>query len=362
MSIVKAKFAGQVILYEAYSRQEEGVNRGDLGYIMSRSELTEFALNPRRWKDGYGLEKKDTKSTLWGSLIDCLLTSPNTFASRYAVSPETYFSEKMKCPKCGSITDAKSCRACKCDREKFIAEKPWDAKAGQCQEWEEGEEKTGHIVIKSELKKQADLAVAAIRSNPVTEELFSTSDCQVMIVGFWHDEATNLEIPIRCLIDLVPPVSGQHGKKIGDFKTARDGNPEKWARVVNDEGYDVQAALIMDLYKAARPDEDRVDFIHIIQENVFPFHVVSPIPALSAEFLEWGRAKYKAALRTYCQCIATGIWPSYKPVGMPFGQTQIISPDTLWVYRETAGMVDGPQPQTPYREEPETSDNPDVGN
>jgi len=362
MSIIKAKIAGTVIMYEAYSRQEPGVNRGDIGYIMSRSELTEFFLNPRRWKDGYGLDKKDTKATEWGSLIDCLLTAPKTFELRYAVSPETYFSEKMKCPKCGSITDAKSCRACKCDREKFTVEKPWDAKASQCSEWEEEQEKTGHIVIKSEIKKQADLAVAAITDNELTDELFKESDCQVMIVGFWHDEATGIEVPIRCLIDLVPPVTGQFGKWVCDFKTARDGNPAKWGRVVDDEGYDVQAALIMDLYKAAIPNEDRVDFVHLVQENVFPFHVVSPPPALSAEFLEWGRAKYKAALRYYCQCIATGVWPSYKPVGDLFGKTQIIDPNTVWKYRETAGMVDGPQPQTPYREEPETTYKPDVGN
>jgi hypothetical protein len=53
--------------------------------------------------------------------------------------------------------------------------------------------------------------------------------------------------------------------------------------------------------------------------------------------------KYKNAIRKYCQCLATGIWPSYEQV-IPFGNTQLIAPDDLWNYKKGAGMADFKMP------------------
>jgi hypothetical protein len=349
--IINAKIIGENISYENYSRQGPDVKRGDPSFSMSRSELIEFALNPRRWKDGYGLKEENTKSTFWGSIIDCLLTSPEQFESRYSVAPATYARKVMKCPSCGSETDSKSCRKCSCPREETVTDKPWDSKATVCKEWEESQ--GDKIVIKSELKQSADLAVKAIGNNPTAAGVFAASMKQVMVIGFWKDELTKLEIPIRCLIDAVPYLDGPFCKWTIDFKTSRNGNPASWDRTVDDEGYDVQAALIMDLYVAATK-EDRVDFVHIVQENMFPFHVVDPPPALSAEYLDWGRNKYRAALRKYCQCIATGNWPSYDVVGFQMRdcKTQIIGPEELYHYKKTCGIVGDhhfvppPEPET----------------
>ena len=351
MSITKAKVIGANVSYETYSRQDENVSRGNPAFSMSRGELVNFAINPKRWLDGYKAEQEATKATEWGSLLDCLLTDGANFGKRYAVAPATYQAKGMKCPSCGSVTDSKSCRKCGEEREPITIEKPWDGKATICKDWEEAQ--GAKQVIKAELKADADKAVAAIQANPVTRELFEVSAKQVMVIGFWKDEATGIEVPIRCLIDCLPPVDHEDFRKwIVDSKTARDGNPSKWDAVIAKEAYDWQAAIILDLYTAAT-SEERIDFIHVVQENVFPFHVVDPLPAMSVEFLDWGRAKYRAALRLYCQCLATKKWPSFAPAGLSFGLTQIISPDNVWAYKSLAGMAEFRRPEDPYEKRPE---------
>ena len=309
MSWKNAKVIGANVSYETYSRQD--AKRGDGEFSMSRGELVNFASNPAKWIAGFKEDSEATPSTDWGSMIDCLLTSPEKFDANFAVSPETYPDAKTGEPK------------------------PWTGAANFCKAWKK--EQGDKTIIKSETMGSAEKAVSALRENQLIAELFSVSKKQVMVAGFWLDEATGLEIPIRVLIDLMPPKDHAiFGKWICDFKTARDGNPAKWPRVIDDHSYDVQAALITDLWIAAT-GEDRTDFVHIVQENVAPFHVTTPLPALSAEFLQYGRTKYQAALAKYAQCLATNVWPSYAPGGEVMFGLQMISPDELWSYRKIGG-------------------------
>jgi len=310
MSWINCKIVGDNVSYETYHRQEK--RRGDKDYSMSRSELVEFASCPAKYILGPQADDS-TSSTDWGSMIDCLLTSPDKFDELFAVSPETYPDTKTGEPK------------------------PWTGASNFCKAWkaEQGDKK----IIKSALKLDADAAVKAIQENPDVSELIKVSRKQVFVIGLWKDVATKLEIPVRILIDLVPPADHPTmGKWLADFKTARNGDPAAWARVVDDSGYDVQAALYSDLYIAATK-EDRTDWVFAVQENVAPFHVVSPMPALSAEFLEYGRIKYRSALAYYARCLSLNQWPSYSTGNnLVMGALQIIGPEGLWSYRETAGF------------------------
>jgi len=312
--ITKAKVIGSNVSYETYSAQDPEIKRGHPQFSMSRGELVNCAVNPARWLAGFKLDDESTPSTTWGQLIDCLLTSPVKFSENFAVTPETYPDKKTG------------------------EQKPWTFAANFCKEWRE--DHRGKTIIKADAMLDAAAAVKAIEANSMVKELFAVSKKQVLVIGFWEDEATGIQVPIRGLLDLVPP--NDHaifGKWLGDFKTARNGNPATWDRVISDSAYDLQAALYMDLFTAAT-NEDRVDFVHVVQENVFPFHVVSPLPAMSAEFLSWGRTKYRAALALYCQCLSTGVWPSFAPVGMQFGATQIIGPENVWSYKSMAGAAE----------------------
>ena len=312
MSLSNCKIVKDNCPHEEYPKQPDGVKRGNPLYVMSRSELVEFFLNPKRWLDGFGLDEDDsTPSTDWGTLIDCLVTGKDKFDSQFAVAPSMYPGAKGE-------------------------EKPWTRQANYCKEWEADREAEGRQVVKADIMEQAELAVKAIHSDDVISELLSVSRKQVYLTGIWNDKTTGLEIPLRVLIDLVPPKEHPHfGRWLSDFKTARNGNPSQWARVVEDCNYDIQAALYFDIYCAATK-EDRTDWVFALQENVAPYHVVKPLPALSQEFMAWGRLKYQKALSAYALCLSQNIWPSYAPAGLALGDIQLIAPDELWTYKKTA--------------------------
>ena len=87
MSFHDCKIIKENCPYDEYHKQD--AKRGDKNYSMSRSELVEFASCPAKWILGPQSDDS-TPSTNWGSMIDCLLTSPDKFDALFAVAPETY--------------------------------------------------------------------------------------------------------------------------------------------------------------------------------------------------------------------------------------------------------------------------------
>jgi hypothetical protein len=292
--------------------------RGDKSFIMSRTQLVAFALNPAKWIDG-GEVEEESKAMRFGSVLDCLATTPDELLKKFAVTPELYPATPKK----------------KGDEPEM---KKWHSST-YCDKWKADKEAEGFTVVSPSLFEDAKKAHAALHANSAAAELIECSEKQVLISADWKDSKTRLMIPFSGLIDLVPPPNHPvWGKSLGDIKTTANANPALWARKIDDSGYDVQGALYFDIYRAARPNEDRTDFVHLVQESVFPFHVVNPIPALTSEFLSWGQEKYQSALARYAQCLATSVWPSYAVAGLRFGPTQLIGPDELWNYRKAGGV------------------------
>jgi hypothetical protein len=327
--ITGAKIIGSNIPYETYSKQPDAIRRGDAGFVMSRSELMDFALCPEKWLSKK--EDSDTPATTFGSLVECLETG-TLEGSKFVIEPLKYQTSKGQ-------------------------EADWTYKSPICREWKDEQEAAGKCPISRGVLQQAREAVTRLKAYQPRKELFECSEKQVMVTAQWQDKATGLNVPLRCLIDLVPRFDHPDwGKCLCDAKTARNGNPAQWARVVDDSGYDWQAALSLDLYVAATR-EDRNTWIWPLSENEPPYHVVKPMPAATQEFLEWGRLKYRAALRLYAQCLSTGEWPSYSSAGLIWGNVQLIGPEELWSYRKTAGQ--SPLPPTPQQPEP-TSEHFDI--
>ena len=308
--IQNCKVIGDGVSNEIYRKQADGVKRGDPRFIMGRGEIVDFALNPWKW-----LRKEDDDSTAatdYGSLMDCLLTRPSEFDDVFAIMPETYVNSRREV-------------------------KEWTMRAKSCKEWVADKRAQGMMPIHSSVLEKAKLAVDVVRSNQDVMEILRISQKQVFVTGEWKDDKTGLIIPLRTLIDILPPADHMlYGKWMLDFKTARNGDPQKWARVCDDEGYDVQAALYMDLYMMAKKEE-RLDWVHIVQENTHPYHLITPLPEMTSEFIEWGRKKYQLALDYYCQCLAANNWPSYQPTSRASGKIQFIDPGSLFHYRQTIG-------------------------
>ena len=321
--IVSAKITGVNVAYADYSKQPAGVKRGSPDWVMTRSELMAFAACPEKWIASEDTDT-DTPATIWGRLVECLEMSPENFGSLFVVHPETY-------PPAG---------------------KPWTRRANYCSDWEEERTSAGLTVISPKVRAEADIALYALRSYLPRVDLVACSKKQVMVEGSFSVGAQT--IPLRCLLDLVPNKTHLNfGRWLADSKTARNGDPKAFERVIDDEAYDVQAALGMDLYKKAT-GEDRTDWVFPLQENIKPYHVVKPMPALTAEFIAWGRDKYVAALGYYSRCLDSGQWPSYPVRGFVMGNAQYLSPAELWSYKQ--GGVTGAMPQDYEPPPPERDD------
>lgn len=326
-----AKIVGINVDASEYLKQD--VKRGAPGFVMSRSNLIEFARNPRRWLAGFN-DDEETKSTEWGNLIDCLVLQPHKFEALFVVAPKTYWIETGICPKCESISDSKSCSTCKRERVEHRVEKPWNLLATQCKEWQSKQEENGQTVVKSETYESAKIATERLLSEPIIKEIVSSSDRQIMVLAQYVDAKTGIIVPVKALLDLAPSKIGEFGQHLGDLKTSLTADPSNWRRLVWQRGYDVQAAFFMDLYNVAT-GEQRDTWFHIVQENYPPFEHCSPLPVLSSEYLELGRTKYLSALRQYAWCLKTNEWPSFPQSGFEIGGFQIISPDAFMVGKDT---------------------------
>lgn len=284
MSLQNCRIVGSGIDPEAYHKTDE--KRGSKTFPVSKSMLGDFAACPARWIRGY--TRPETTALANGSLVDCLLLTPEKWGEKYIECPSHYPASKT-----GEM-------------------KPWTFQATYCKEWRE--EHRGLEPVKSEELEEARAAVSAVLEDRELHDMLAVAQKQVMVVGEWEDKATGLTVPVKALLDIVPAKDGPFGKFLIDFKTCRNAALRKWTRDCFDFGYGMQAAFHSALYVAAT-GEDRCAWGHIVQENVAPFHVERRL--LSSEFLELGRGQYTSALALYCRCLATDTWPGY------YAQTEI---------------------------------------
>lgn len=274
--ITNAKLIGPVDPDAYHQQARPAAKRGDPDFVMSRSELMMFDECPAKWIRGW--TRKESTSTEWGSLMDALvLLTKLQFERRYVVAPAEYPAE------------VKGQRVMK----------PWNWNATFCKEWRD--EQSGKTVLKESEWQEAQSALAALGTHNAAGEK------QVMAVAEWRESGLLTSIPLKVLIDIVPDNPAFHAC-LADFKTSASADPKRWPFVVDSYGYDVQAALYLDAYNAAT-GEERTDWLHIVQENEPPYHV--ELILLGSEFIELGRAKYRAALQHYAECLRTGVWGGY---------------------------------------------------
>jgi hypothetical protein len=313
MSFTQAKIVGAVVNPTEYHDIDQ--KPGQVDYPVSSSMLKIFNRCAARWHAGY--KSPESKSTKFGTLLDCLALTPDAFKARFAVRPDTY-------------------------KDKDGDEKAWHHASNTCKKWMEDHQDL-EIATSTEYN-EALTAARALQADQRISAMLADSDKQVWLSGLWQDEATGLLIPVRALLDFVPRPDTAFYKNLGDMKTARNGSPGAWARAVFDMGYHVQAAFNLDLYRAARPQEDRVNFCHIVLENYPPFQVGRRI--LSEAFLEIGRATYQRALANYAYCLKNNHWPDYDEGADSVQGWSITEPqhwmETDAMFAPTFGVVEKP--------------------
>lgn len=301
-----AAVVAENVKQEDYRRQSKP--RGHPEYVMTRTDLVQVLKNPLRWLRGYEQDKTD--SLEWGDMCDCLVLTPQFWDDYFIVSPEKYPDEKT-----GELKD-------------------WIGTATYCKKWKK-ENAHGRKVVSFKEKTELDQMVVTLKADPEAGEFVRCSRKAVLVVAEYVDEATGLIVPVKLLLDLVPPHDHpKFGTSLGDYKTSKDGDVFPWTRSLHSYGYRTQAAFYTDAWTAANPDQLRNRFRHVIQENVFPWMVCRRM--LSDDDIKIGRKTYLAALKAYAQCLATKQWDDYeqvKPGRLVLEGWTVTQPEP-WMYDE----------------------------
>lgn len=296
-----------------YHKQDKP--RGSQSFVMSSSSLRLFAAFPSKWRAGYELPA--SASLEYGSLFDMLVLTPDQFSKRYVMQPEKYQSKALRCPNCGSVSDAAKCTKCKKEREETLIEKDWNNNSDTCRAWVQDQTSKGVEIVYAQDYNDASDAKKRLLADAPIKRFLDACEKQVWVVAEWQDEATGLVIPVKCLIDLVARTDSDFPKSIGDLKSTKNAHPIAWAKWASFAGYDIQAAWNTDLFVAATGREI-VNFCFVLSENFAPWEIGRRFmsqdidePGMDAGSIASGRRQYRAILADYCQCLKTGKWPGY---------------------------------------------------
>jgi hypothetical protein len=289
--------------------------RGQSNYVMSSSALRMFALCPSKWRNGWELPR--SASLEYGSLFDTLMLTPEQFDTRYALIPATYDSAAMKCPKCGSVSEAASCRACKTEREPTTIQKPWNGNSDTCRAWLDAQKATGREVVSADALGDAQSAAKRLLADDQLKRFIEACDKQVWLTADWHDENTGIIVPVKCLLDLAGKADSAFAKSLGDLKTTKNAAPLAWAKWAHYAGYEIQAAWNTDIFVAASQREI-TNFCFVLSESEFPFETGRRFmsqdllePGMDTGDIASGRRQYLGMLKGYCKCVKNNFWPGF---------------------------------------------------
>lgn len=157
-----------------------------------------------------------------------------------------------------------------------------------------------------------------VAADPKLGPLFTEGKAEVSLM--WTDEKTG--IVRRSRPDWMRASQGKRLVFV-DYKTAASSEPVKFGKSAADFGYCAQAATAVDGAITLGLDPDPL-FVFVAQEKDAPYIVTGTYA--TDEVLQIGRYLSRKALRTYAECLETGIWPGYAddlvPLELPYWYTR----------------------------------------
>lgn len=254
-------FFGRVKPAEYHAAKHDGV--------ASKSDLSAFWACPIRWRMDRDAGNKGTSSPAmdWGSLVDCLLLTPELFEATYLICDETR----------RSTTKGKANHA--------LAEEQ------------------GLTVVTHADVEEAQKAVEVMQTFLAIKGIEVGRNAHTQIGMCIHSERYNI---LLCgMLDIVP----HDGLALADLKTTScDLSDERKLRnLITDMKYHWQAWLYLDLYNNLRPDDERSGFDFYFQESKPPY--VCRKVSLTASEIERGGVEVNAALDALARCRESGRYP-----------------------------------------------------
>lgn len=277
---------------EDYFKIGASIPRGAKNYVMSRTDLLMFWDNPAAWIEGRKFA--GSPSTEWGSLVDCMVLTPAEFPNRYAIRPTTYYSHSKR------------------------KELPWNSVAKGCKQWAEEQKKAGKLTIAHREWEAADTARRKILAHPDAAYLLSNSTRRQVICRWeWKDPATGINVPLKCMLDMV----GDH-PWLADLKTGRRVDKDSFRKSGVALRYDIQVAMYVDGFRETH--EERTDWYFLCQDSEPPYPVqVYAYDAANSRSgwdgyeTRWGQRYpgYPEMLARYARCLEENKWPGYSEQG-----------------------------------------------
>jgi hypothetical protein len=213
-------------------------------------------------------------------------------------------------------------------------EKPWNNNATVCREWRA--QQKGKTIIKDDDLEEAGDAAKRLLRDDIIFSFHRCCDTQVLVEGQFHDTATGLFIPVRCLMDYVPRLGTEFETCLGDLKTSTSGSPRFFQRNAYSFGYHMQAAFDIDLYNSAM-QEKRDKWLFVGIENFRPWQPFRRM--FDDEFITIGRQSVETALRYYAKCLKEDRWPSYDDNDDSVGGWGVLSPEPWMAYEALSNKM-----------------------
>jgi exodeoxyribonuclease VIII len=230
---------------------------------VSKSLICNFIEDPAAWKAS--IKKEPTAAMQAGSVLDCLLTEPDKFDTRYVMSEYTEF------------------------------------RTNESKQWRQEMEDAGLVVLKQDQFDSAQAQLMAIKSKPEAATLLDGAQFQV---AFRHK--TKHPFASKGLIDILP----NDGETIVDLKTCAASALESkrsLARYIFDWGYHIQAGCYCEGYAIASGNE-RTRFKFIFVTSTAPYRVA--VVELPIAAIMFGADIYRNGVNRFATCLESNHWPS----------------------------------------------------
>ena len=221
---------------------------------------------------------KPTPSMRWGSLVDCLTTTPDEVDDLYVIQPATYPAKEST------------------KKDAPMVEKPWNKNAKFCKGWAADHE--GKEVIPAELMEEALKAHKMLtETHELSAKIFANSQTQV-IVG-----AKIQGCQVKGLLDLAPI----NEDFLVDLKTTNDFSMDGFAKTIGKFGYHVQGGLYLLLWNAMFPNDQRDSFRIIWQSSEAPYEVC--VTEICGTDLEAGEEYARHLINRLVEATEADYWP-----------------------------------------------------
>jgi hypothetical protein len=259
---------------------------------LSKSVLWELdSSSLYKWRY-YTKPRETTAAMRWGSLIDCLTTTPELEGSDIALSPFDSFRTK------------------------------------EAQAWKAAQEAEKKTIVTAEDLEEARAAVKMLTQTcKASAEIFAKSKSQVIVAG------NVLGVKVKGLIDLAP----QGENFLADLKTVSTFSLEGFAKQVANFGYHMQAGIYLNLWNAMFPNDQRTGWKFIWQDSAAPYEAC--VTELAPQDIEAGWLYASTLIKRLLDATAADCWP------MAFEQETITT-------RPTWAAMQEESKQTPTTEQP----------